>query len=31
MHTGLKATALIVLLVVGVPFSASAVERIWDN
>jgi H+/Na+-translocating ferredoxin:NAD+ oxidoreductase subunit G len=31
MHTGLKATALIVLLLVGVPFSASAVERIWDN
>lgn len=31
MYTGLKATALIVLLVVGVPFSASAVERIWDN
>jgi Na+-translocating ferredoxin:NAD+ oxidoreductase RnfG subunit len=31
MHTDLKATALIVLLLVGVPFSASAVERIWDN
>jgi len=31
MHTGLKATALIVLLLVGVPFSASAVERIWAN
>lgn len=31
MHTGLKALALIVLLVVGAPLSASAVERIWDN
>lgn len=31
MHTDLKAIALIVLLVVGVPLSASAVERIWDN
>lgn len=31
MHTRLKATALTVLLVLGVPFSASAVERIWDN
>ena len=31
MHTGLRAIALIVLLVVGAPLSASAVERIWDN
>jgi hypothetical protein len=31
MHTGLKAIAFIVLLVGGVPLSASAVERIWDN
>lgn len=31
MHTGLKAIALIVMLVVGAPLSASAVERIWDN
>jgi FMN-binding domain len=31
MHIGLKVIALIVLLVAGVPFSASAVERIWDN
>ena len=31
MHTGLKTLALIVLLVVGAPLSASAVERIWDN
>jgi len=31
MHIGLKALALTVLLVAGVPFSAWAVERIWDN
>jgi hypothetical protein len=31
MHSGLKATALSILIVVGLPFSALAVERIWDN
>ena len=31
MHSGLKAIALTILLVVGLPSSAPAVERIWDN
>lgn len=31
MHTGMKTIALTVLLAAGLPLSASAVERIWDN
>lgn len=31
MHTDLRFLALTVLLVVGLPVGASAVERIWDN